>query len=91
MPAHRSVLNRSPFSLPIFPGPHSPPAAGTWAGSIVSEHGRVLDTLDLPDVPTQPLVLLDFNFDGYNDIVLVGRVRAARSALALALWMRNKK
>lgn len=58
----------------------SRPAAGSYAATIVSEHGRELEALDLPDSPTQPLVVADFNFDGYNDIILLGKVRARCAA-----------
>lgn len=46
-------------------------AAGQYSAVLVSEHGRVVDLLELPDVPIRPLVVTDFNFDGYNDIILL--------------------
>ncbi|GAB4815172.1 hypothetical protein N2152v2_002218 [Parachlorella kessleri] len=47
-------------------------AAGGYSAVIMSEHGHELDSLDLPELPAQPLVLADFNFDGYTDIILLG-------------------
>lgn len=47
-------------------------AAGQHDATVVSEHGNELAWLSLPESPTQPLVVLDFNFDGYNDILMVG-------------------
>ncbi len=52
---------------------------------VVSEHGRELDSLDLPEVPAQPLVLADFNFDGFTDVILMGRVRRGAAPLGLAM------
>jgi hypothetical protein len=44
-------------------------AAGTNSATFVSEHGRELETIDLPEAPSQPLVIADFNFDRYNDVI----------------------
>ena len=38
---------------------------------LVSEHGRLLDTLWLPSPPVQPAMVADFNGDGLNDILVV--------------------
>lgn len=46
-------------------------AAGTEAAVLISEHGHLLDSLWLPGPPVQPLLVVDFNGDGLNDIVLV--------------------
>ncbi len=48
-------------------------AAGDDVATIVSEHGNELISFDLPERPTQPLIALDFNLDGYTDVVMVGR------------------
>lgn len=48
-------------------------AAGDGFFTLISEHGRELDSVELPEPPTQPLKVVDFNFDGYNDIIMVGR------------------
>lgn len=47
-------------------------AAGDHTAAIVSEHGNVLDLLDLPEAPWH-LEVADFNFDGYSDLIAVGR------------------
>ena len=46
-------------------------AAGAEAAVLISEHGHLLDSLWLPGPPVQPLLVVDFNGDGLNDIVLV--------------------
>lgn len=46
-------------------------AAGHEAAVLVSEHGNLLDALWLPAPPIQPLLVVDFNGDGHNDIILV--------------------
>lgn len=46
-------------------------AAGSNAATILSEHGRELWSGDLPSVPLQKLVIMDVNFDGYNDLVMI--------------------
>ena len=47
-------------------------AAGSDTLTILSEHGRELWTSgDFPHPPIQQLVVLDVNFDGYNDLILV--------------------
>ena len=47
-------------------------AAGDDEATIVSEHGNELVSFELPERPSQPLVVIDFNLDGYNDIVMMG-------------------
>ncbi|KAG1681506.1 hypothetical protein FOA52_014012 [Chlamydomonas sp. UWO 241] len=46
-------------------------AAGSEAAVLVSEHGRLLDVLWLPAPPVQPLIVVDFNGDGLNDVIVV--------------------
>ena len=48
-------------------------AAGDAEASVLTEHGNEIVSLDLPERPVQPLSVVDFNVDGYNDIVLVGK------------------
>ncbi len=80
------VLPTSPFARSgpavTHPAPPLPPrcTAGSYSAVIVSEHGHELDSLDLPELPAEPLVLADFNFDGYTDIILLGRVRLCTCA-----------
>ena len=50
----------------------APRAAGDHTAAIVSEHGTVLDLLDLPEPPWQ-LEVADFNFDGHSDLLAVAR------------------
>lgn len=54
---------------------HSTPtvvlAAGSSHAVIVSERGHILSSFRLPSAPEQPLVVADFNLDGYMDIVMV--------------------
>jgi hypothetical protein len=56
---------------------HSTPtvilAAGSSYAAIVSERGHILASLSLPSYPIQPLSTIDFNLDGYMDIVLVAK------------------
>lgn len=47
-------------------------AAGSSQAAILSDRGSILDLLSLPEHPDQPLIPLDFNLDGYMDLVLVG-------------------
>ena len=47
-------------------------AAGSDTLTIMSEHGRELwSSGDFPHPPIQKIVVLDVNFDGYNDLILV--------------------
>ena len=47
-------------------------AAGADTLTILSEHGRELWTSgEFPQPPIQKIVVLDVNFDGYNDLILV--------------------
>jgi hypothetical protein len=48
-------------------------AAGDDEATIISEHGNEIITFDLPERPTQPLTALDFNLDGYTDVVMIGQ------------------
>lgn len=68
-----------PISVPTFEAfpfrrhaiPSGVIAAGSGAVTIFSEHGRELWSGELPHVPIQKLIVIDVNFDGYNDLVLV--------------------
>lgn len=46
-------------------------AAGSDTITILSEHGRELWTGDVPHPPIQKIVVMDVNFDGYNDLILI--------------------
>eukprot|EP00887_Chlorella_sp_A99_P007059 scaffold2.g7059.t1 len=48
-------------------------AADSHSASIVSEYGAVLESMELPEVPSMALQLVDWNFDGLVDVVVVGR------------------
>lgn len=48
-------------------------AAGMRHSEIISEHGHRLHSLNLPELPTEPLQIVDFNGDGLNDIILIGK------------------
>eukprot|EP00798_Chlamydomonas_sp_ICE-L_P026249 gene26249-17349_t len=61
----------APMSLHRHGMPTTILVAGSAHAVILSEHGTVLDTLKLPHAPSQPLLVLDFNGDGLNDIILV--------------------
>ncbi|KAL6769300.1 hypothetical protein ACKKBG_A30470 [Auxenochlorella protothecoides x Auxenochlorella symbiontica] len=47
-------------------------AAGTLHGYVLDMDGRVLASMVLPSVPAQPLLVADWNFNGLNDIMLLG-------------------
>ena len=46
--------------------------AGDDEASLVTEHGYEIVSFELPERPSQPLVPLDFNLDGYTDVVMIG-------------------
>lgn len=62
-------------AVPLRPGgvPSVILAAGEESATVVSEHGGEVDSWELPDAPSMPLQLADFNFDGYTDVVLVSQ------------------
>ena len=68
-----------PISVPTFEAfpfrrhaiPSGVLAAGSGGVTIFSEHGRELWSGELPHVPIQKLIVIDVNFDGLNDLVLV--------------------
>lgn len=47
-------------------------AGGLHSAAIISEHGSVIEELEFPEPAEQPLVIADFNFDGLNDVIIVG-------------------
>ncbi len=59
------------MSLHVHGVPGSVLAAGEQGAVVLSEHGRVLASFDLPLRPSQRLVVADFNGDGLNDIIEV--------------------
>lgn len=71
------VIDAEPTLVPMALRRHAIPsvilAAGDHEATLVSEHGHELASFELPEMPIQPLVVTDFNMDGYNDIVVVGR------------------
>lgn len=66
LPAYHWLIILAWLSLPL-----DCTAAGAEAAVLISEHGHLLDSLWLPGPPVQPLLVVDFNGDGLNDIVLV--------------------
>lgn len=46
-------------------------AAGAYSAAVLSRTGRALGTLELPAPPVQPMLVVDWSGDGYNDLVLV--------------------
>ncbi|CAG9467181.1 unnamed protein product [Pedinophyceae sp. YPF-701] len=46
-------------------------AAGAHTASVVSATGHVLQNIDLPAVPVQPLVAIDFDGNGLSDLLLM--------------------
>lgn len=70
------VIDAEPTLVPMALRRHAIPsvilAAGDHEATLVSEHGHELASFELPERPTQPLIVIDFNMDGYNDIVVVG-------------------
>jgi hypothetical protein len=60
-----------PLALHVHGIPSSILAAGQDAAVVVSEHGNLLASMDLPAPPSQKLTVLDFNGDGLNDVVVV--------------------
>lgn len=66
-----------PTLLPMTLRRHSTPtvilAAGRSYAAIVSERGHILASLSLPSSPIQPLNVIDYNLDGYMDVVLVAK------------------
>jgi hypothetical protein len=73
------VADDVPVSVPTFMAfpfrRHAIPSgvliAGSSSATILSEHGREIWSGELPNIPIQKLVVTDFNFDGYNDLILV--------------------
>lgn len=45
--------------------------AGEAHATIISEHGHEIASFHLPTRPIRPLIPLDFNLDGYTDIILM--------------------
>jgi hypothetical protein len=66
-----------PTLLPLALRRHAIPsvvvAAGQEDATVLSEHGHELAWVPLPEAPAHPLLALDFNLDGYTDLVMVGR------------------
>ena len=71
------VVEAEPTLIPMALRRHAIPsvilAAGDREATIVSEHGNELASFELPEKPTQPITVIDFNMDGYNDVVQVGQ------------------
>ena len=65
-----------PTLLPIALRRHATPtmilAAGDARAIIISVKGKELARLDLPTIPKQEMIAVDFNLDGYTDIILIG-------------------
>jgi hypothetical protein len=70
------VKDSSPTLLALPLRKHAAPSAVVAGGEafamVVSEHGGEIAWLELPEPPAQPLLALDFNLDGYLDLVEVG-------------------
>lgn len=45
-------------------------ALGMHTGSLLSQEGEILASFAMPDVPTGPPVIADFDHDGYNDVII---------------------
>ena len=46
-------------------------AAGSHEAAVLSEHGNLLTSFSLSDVPVLPLEIVDLNGDGLNDVLLI--------------------
>ena len=68
-----SVPTFRPFSFHKHGIPSGIVASGAHLATVLSEQGNEIWTGYLPHPPTQQLVQMDFNMDGYMDIVLVSR------------------
>lgn len=62
-----------PFSFHKHGIPSGILASGSRTATVLSERGNEIWTGTLPHPPIQQLVQVDFNMDGYMDIVLVSR------------------
>jgi hypothetical protein len=60
-------------------------AHGSNGAVLVSEHGRLLATVDYPSPPIRRLVVMDFNGDGLNDVILVSELGVFGYAQSLHL------
>ena len=45
-------------------------AAGAWAATVISANGKKLQSIDFPEPPNHELLVMDFNSDGLNDLVV---------------------
>ncbi len=61
----------APISLHRHGVPSAVVAAGCSRITMVTEHGNEMWSAELPGSPTQPVVPMDFNMDGYLDLVVV--------------------
>lgn len=46
-------------------------ASGDAEAVVISPNGYVADTLNLPMAPQSPIIVVDFNGDGWNDLLVV--------------------
>ena len=64
----------APTLVPLSLRRHAIPSAILAAGpdevTVVSEHGHELESFALPAPPVQPLAAVDFDLDGYTDVIL---------------------
>lgn len=72
---HRSYTEATlePLALRIHALPTTVLASGIRKFIVVSENGHILHTSNLPEPPAMPLIIHDFNGDGLNDIIVVGK------------------
>ena len=74
-----SEYDGDPASVPTFESfafrPNAIPsgilASGTHMATIITEHGKELWTCELPEPPVQQIAQVDFNMDGFVDVILV--------------------
>ena len=45
-------------------------AAGAWAATVISANGKKLQSIDFPEPPNHEVLVMDFNSDGLNDLVV---------------------
>ncbi|MEW5319862.1 MAG: hypothetical protein WDW38_010982 [Sanguina aurantia] len=65
------VPTLAPLPLHTHAVPSAILAAGSSGAVVVSEHGHLLESIEFPFPPTQPLLVADCTGDGLNDIILV--------------------
>ena len=59
------------FPLRTHAFPSAVLAAGSHDAAVLSEHGNLLTTFSLSDIPVLPLEIVDLNGDGLNDVLLI--------------------